>query len=135
MNDRLFVYGTLRQDVANSKFRRLLGGDARLVARGRMKGRLFDLGRYPGFVISPQDSDGSWVQGEVYALGNPRETLARLDDYEGCGIDDPPPHPYERVERDVVLDDGGRVSAWVYVYKRAVDPTGEIRSGDYGGTE
>ena len=133
MIDRLFVYGTLRQDVPNSKFARLLEGEATLRARGRMKGRLFDLGNYPGFVISADDDDTTWVQGEVYLLDNPRETLARLDDYEGCGADDPPPHPYERIEREVTLEEGGRTSAWVYVYRRRVDPAKEIRSGDYGG--
>ena len=46
MIDRLFVYGTLRRDVSNSKFARLLEGKATLAARGRMKGHLFDLGSY-----------------------------------------------------------------------------------------
>ena len=132
MNDRLFAYGTLRQDVANSKFQRLLGGSARLVARGRTAGRLFDLGSYPGFVLDTSEGTTRWVRGEVYALSDPEETLARLDAYEGCGLDDPEPRPYERRSRAIVLDDGSSVRAWVYCYKLAVDLEKEIPSGDYG---
>lgn len=131
MTSRLFVYGTLRQDVPNSKFARLFESDAALVGSGRTKGRLFDLGRYPGFVDVEERGRSSWVRGQVYELAQPEDTLARLDAYEGCGADDPRPHPYERVEREVHLDDGRRLAAWVYVYRRDVAGRSEIASGDY----
>ena len=74
---------------------------------------------------------GSWVRGEVYTLDNPHDTLSRLDDYEGCGPNDPKPHEFERVERDVVLDSGASDRAWVYRYGRSTANKREISSGDY----
>jgi len=127
--ERLFVYGTLRQDVPNSKFPRLVGDRATRVGAGRTRGRLFNLGRYPGFLEANAAGTDRWVRGEVYELSE--DTLARLDDYEGCGKDDPEPHPYVRREKEIVLDDGSAVRAWVYVYLRPVRPETEILSGDY----
>lgn len=128
MPDRLFVYGTLRRDVWNSRVD-LLGSAARFVGRARMQGRLYHLGRYPGLV--PSRDPGSWVYGEVYALEHLADTLARLDRYEGCGLRDPAPWEFERVEADVVLAWAARDRGWVYVYAGPVDEARRIRSGDY----
>ena len=125
MLDRLFVYGTLRKDIGNSRFH-VLAREARevtFVGHGRIQGRLFDLGAYPGLVLS--DDSGTRVRGEVYALSNPRETLSRLDDYEGS--------EFERVERSVVLDSGASDKAWVYAYAGPTAGKREIPSGDYSG--
>ncbi len=128
MTSRLFVYGTLRSDVCNSMFH-LLAREATFVGRGQVQGRLFNLGGYPGLVLC--HDHGSWVQGEVYALANPAETLTRLDDYERCGPNDPEPHQYERVEKDVLLESGANDRAWVYVYRGSTADTKQILSGDY----
>ena len=103
--------------------------EATFVGYARIQGRLFDLGEYPGLVLS--GDPGSWVRGEVYALGNPRETLSRLDDYEGCGPNDPTPHEFERAEEIAVLDSGASDRAWVYVYRGSTANKREIVSGDY----
>ena len=123
MLDRLFVYGTLRKDIRNSRFPVLAmeAGEVTFVGYARIQGRLFDLGEYPGLLL-PGDP-GAWVRGEVYALSNPRDTLARLDDYEGG--------EFERVELDAVLDSGDRSKAWVYAYAGSVTGRREILSGDY----
>jgi gamma-glutamylcyclotransferase (GGCT)/AIG2-like uncharacterized protein YtfP len=128
MTDQLFVYGTLRKDSQNSMFH-LLAREARFVGYGRLQGRLFHLGDYPGVV--PSNDPNSWVYGEVYALDNPSETLARLDDYEGCGLNDAPPYEFERVKETIVLESGGRDTVWVYVYKGTTADKQEICSGDY----
>jgi len=131
MLDRLFVYGTLRNDIQKSMFH-VLAAEARevtFVGHGRIQGRLFDLGEYPGLVLSGDPA--RWVHGEVYALDNPSETLSRLDDYEGCGPNDRKPHEFERVERDIVLDSGASDKAWVYSYAGSVANKREILSGDY----
>ena len=99
------------------------------VGHARIQGRLFDLGEYPGLVLSCDP--GLSVRGEVYALTNPLETLSRLDDYEGCGPNDTTPHEFERVERDVVLDSGAISKAWVYAYRGSTANKREIVSGDY----
>ena len=132
MLDRLFVYGTLRKDVRNSKFQMLEqeAGEVTFSGTARIRGWLFQLGNYPGLVLS--DDPGEWVRGEVYVLTRPGETLSRLDDYEGCGPNDTQPYEYERVAAEIVLDSGSRERAWVYVYKGSIAGRREIASGDYG---
>jgi len=128
MTDRLFVYGTLRKDVRKSMFH-LLAGEAKFLGRARAQGRLLNLGEYPGLV--PSAGCGSWVHGELYALDDVVRTLARLDEYERCGPNDPEPHEFERIEMEVLVESGTRVAAWVYVYKGSTTDKEEIVSGDY----
>jgi gamma-glutamylcyclotransferase (GGCT)/AIG2-like uncharacterized protein YtfP len=128
MMTRLFVYGTLRKGSRNSMHHMLAGG-ATLVGQARMRGRLFDLGEYPGFV--PSDTVPGWVHGELYVLENSVEMLARLDAYEGCGPGHPRPHEFERLCRDALMQSGASAQAWVYVYAGPVSGKPEIVSGDY----
>jgi gamma-glutamylcyclotransferase (GGCT)/AIG2-like uncharacterized protein YtfP len=130
MTNLLFVYGTLRKDVRNSMFH-LLAREARFIGRARVQGFLLDLGEYPGFV--PSAAPGEWVHGEVYALDFPDQTIARLDEYEGCGPSDPPPHEFERVVTEIVLGAGQAETAWVYVYRGVTGDKRRIPSGDYFG--
>ena len=128
MTNRLFVYGTLRKDVPNSTFQ-MLERDARFVGYARIMGRMYSVGEYPGLV--PSRERGYWVHGEVYALENPPKTLALLDDYEGCGPEDPEPHEFERAEHTAVLESGVEDNVWVYVYRSSASDRQEILSGDY----
>jgi gamma-glutamylcyclotransferase (GGCT)/AIG2-like uncharacterized protein YtfP len=128
MTQHLFVYGTLRKDVRNSMFH-LLARHAQFVGRARIRGHLYDLGDYPGVVLST-DQD-RWVHGEVYALEDASEVLARLDEYEGCRPTDPRPHEFERVMSDIEFEDGKTTRAWVYAYRGALEGKQEIPSGDY----
>jgi gamma-glutamylcyclotransferase (GGCT)/AIG2-like uncharacterized protein YtfP len=128
MTNRLFVYGTLRRESRNSRFR-LLGAGARFVGRASMRGRLVDLGEYPGLVAARGAAD--WVHGEVYALAHPARALARLDEYEGC-TEDPARSPgFRRVVSDAVLDSGRTVEAWVYVYEGTWSAERLLPFGDY----
>ena len=128
MSERLFVYGTLRKGGANS-MHHMLGRDSRFVGRARTRGRLYDLGEYPGLVAS----DDTWVHGDLYELADARTVLARLDEYEGCGPNDARPHEYERMQCEVLTETGVRETAWVYLYRGAVAGKREIPSGDYCG--
>ena len=65
----LFVYGTLRAGASQDIHR--LAPPARFIGRGRVQGRLYNLGRYPGLVRGGE----GWVQGEVYAITRAQETL------------------------------------------------------------
>jgi gamma-glutamylcyclotransferase (GGCT)/AIG2-like uncharacterized protein YtfP len=130
MDDRLFVYGTLRKG-GRGGMHHLLVDHARFLGNARVRGRLFDLGAYPGLVPSPEA--GSWVRGEIHLLLDPADTLARLDEYEGCSPRDLEPHEFARVEGDVLLDSGERSVAWVYVYTGSTANRREILSGDYLG--
>jgi gamma-glutamylcyclotransferase (GGCT)/AIG2-like uncharacterized protein YtfP len=128
MTSQLFVYGTLREGGRNSVHHMLAHG-ARRVGKARMRGRLFDLGEYPGFV--PSDTGPAWVHGELYALADSAEMLARLDEYEGCGSRDPRPHEFQRLCREALMEGGASAEAWVYVYAGTVNGKPEIASGDY----
>lgn len=103
----------------------LLAGAAKFIGRARVRGRLLNLGAYPGLV--PSTGAGSCVRGEVYALTAAARTLARLDEYERCGPNDPEPHEFERVEMEVLLESGAGVKAWGLClhgigYRQARDP-------------
>jgi gamma-glutamylcyclotransferase (GGCT)/AIG2-like uncharacterized protein YtfP len=131
-NAQLFVYGTLRKDCRNG-MHHMLASDAKFIGHARMRGRLVRVhgepGGYPGLVRAT--AERKWVRGEIYVLENPDHTLARLDEYEGCGPRDARPHEYERVQHEVILESGANVLAWVYLYTGSTDEKGEISSGDY----
>ena len=128
MNRKLFVYGTLRRD-AKHELSSLLERHARFVGRGAVRGKLYDLGDYPGL---RSEEDGR-VLGDVYEINEKSWSfiIHRLDEYEGCSPSDPEPHEYRRDIVPVYLRGGRTLSAWAYVLNR--DPKGltEIVSGDY----
>ena len=59
----LFVYGTLRCTGSNDI--RRFGPHSRLLGLARVRGRLHDLGAYPGLVLGGDQ----WVWGELHAIG------------------------------------------------------------------
>lgn len=127
-NRLLFVYGTLRRGDPGGLGAALLA-DAQALGPARLRGRLLDLGDYPGLVDA--GTGPGWVAGELYRLSDPRGTLARLDAYEGCAPDSARPHEFERVSLKV-LDAGQRsVRAFVYRYTGARDGRRLIRGGDW----
>jgi gamma-glutamylcyclotransferase (GGCT)/AIG2-like uncharacterized protein YtfP len=82
---------------------RVLAPGATFVGEGTVRGRLLDLGRYPGLVTG-----GGRVAGEVYRIDRP-ELLPVLDREEG--------YNFERRRAAVTLLDGRRVRAWLYRYR------------------
>jgi gamma-glutamylcyclotransferase (GGCT)/AIG2-like uncharacterized protein YtfP len=110
----LFAYGTLMRGYA---LHPLLARDARYLGKGRVRGRLLDLRRYPGLV----DGDG-WVRGELYRLRD-RELLRALDRAEG--------YNFERRRAGVRLAGGRRSRAWVYRYRGPQPRAVPILDGDY----
>jgi gamma-glutamylcyclotransferase (GGCT)/AIG2-like uncharacterized protein YtfP len=124
----LFVYGTLRQGSGHP-LAALLARRARLLGRGRVAGRLYDLGPYPG--MTDPLTGGEQVRGDVYELRDANATLAILDAYEGCGPSDPQPRLYERVLTLATLDGGESLTVWVYVYRGPVADGQHLPSGEY----
>jgi gamma-glutamylcyclotransferase (GGCT)/AIG2-like uncharacterized protein YtfP len=120
--DLLFVYGTLRPEFGHG-MHGLLQRNAEFEGTGAVLGRLFDLGRYPGMVLS--DVVDERVIGEVYRLrpaAGP-EVLRELDAYEG--------DEYRREILQVKLTTGSSVDAWAYVLKEIPDGRPRIQSGDF----
>jgi gamma-glutamylcyclotransferase (GGCT)/AIG2-like uncharacterized protein YtfP len=74
---------------------------AKFIAEGSVRGRLFDLGAYPGLLA---DESGPLVKGEVYQIDD--DTLSELDEYEASSN-------YRRKEIEVLLG-AGKTVCWVY---------------------
>ena len=115
----LFAYGTLRRGAA---MHALLAPGVEWIAPARVRGRLYDLGAFPG--LAPGRA-GEWVQGELYRLvdADPAALLASLDRYEG--------RSFRRVVREALPASGDPVRAWVYLYTGALRGRLRIASGDY----
>jgi gamma-glutamylcyclotransferase (GGCT)/AIG2-like uncharacterized protein YtfP len=126
--DYIFVYGTLRKDSKNQMYH-ILAQYADFVGVGTFVGKLYNIGEYPGTV--PSDNPDDVVKGEVYALHDPKSVLKVLDGYEGCGQDDLPPTEFRREKVLISLENGEKISAWIYIYNRPTDGLKVISSGDY----
>jgi len=125
-NEYLFVYGTLLDE--QNKFTIYLKQNSNFYSKGRLKGKLYDLGEYPGAVLD-EPSDG-YIYGSIVRLINLDETLKYLDDYEGFGDDEEQPNLFLR-EIALVETDNGLVDCWIYVYNLSVEGFWLIESGDY----
>jgi len=113
MNPYLFVYGTLRNDAQND-MAAYLRDQATFLGEGRMAGKMFDLGPYPGAIyIKGADEQ---VSGHVFKMHRPSQVLAVLDEYEGVGDSFPAPNEYVREERPVLVGQQ-TLSCWVYLYQ------------------
>jgi gamma-glutamylcyclotransferase (GGCT)/AIG2-like uncharacterized protein YtfP len=110
----LFAYGTLMRGYA---LHAVLARGATAVGEGRARGRLLDLGAYPGLV-----QGAGRVQGEVYRLDDP-ELLPVLDREEG--------YNFERRRAIVTLAGGRRVRVWLYRYRGPRERARLIPDGNY----
>jgi gamma-glutamylcyclotransferase (GGCT)/AIG2-like uncharacterized protein YtfP len=117
----IFVYGTLRSESDHPMARRLCAR-ARLVGKGTVPGRLYDLGWYPAAMFDA--SEKRRILGDVFALKAGDRLLAELDAYEAG---DP---NYARTPLEVTLADGGTVTAWAYGVTKAPNAR-LIHSGDF----
>ena len=126
----LFVYGTLRQGAGHSAHHLLKKG-AKLVGRGHMRGRLYEINGYPGAVWS--EAGDEQVIGELYQLLEADSLLATLDDYEEAGENYPEPREYRRFRVTVELENKTKVGAWCYLYNRPTAGLKLIASGDWCG--
>lgn len=119
----VFVYGTLRRGAANDINR--LQPAPRFVGEARIRGEMYDLGRYPGVLLNRED----WVLGEVYEISP--ELERQLDVIEEV-------YPQQRDEyqkRQVLVTVGTQpVACLVYeINPRYVQGRRRIASGDWLG--
>ena len=130
----LFVYGSLRpawrrtSSIGGAAMaKQALRQKARHLGQARVRGELFDLGRYPGLLLN----DCRWVTGDLFLIHDD-SLLRTLDRYEGCDAVSPRPHEYQRVETQVEFD-GQVFSHPVWVYESLFRPPGAevVASGDW----
>jgi len=110
----LFAYGTLMRGY---DLHAMLARGATAAGTGTARGRLLDLGRYPGLI-----EGAGRVHGEIYQLEDP-ELLPALDREEG--------YNFERRRAVVTLAGGRRVRAWLYRYRGPRQRAIPIPDGDY----
>jgi very-short-patch-repair endonuclease/gamma-glutamylcyclotransferase (GGCT)/AIG2-like uncharacterized protein YtfP len=113
-SDLLFIYGSLLPGLTPPD---MLAVAARLSRAGpaTIRGRLYDLGVYPGIVLDDRAGAGA-VRGQLVRV--PSDDAWRLlDEYESCAHD-----LFRRVTTRAMFDDGRPADCWVYVYNR--DPAG-----------
>ena len=113
--DLLFTYGTLMRGF---RLHRLLDGRAQFHGRGQVRGRIIDLGSYPGALPDP----GGTLHGEIYRIVDPA-LWAALDSAEGA--------QYHRREVTVRSEDGRDLAAGIYWYIGPLDRGVPVPSGDY----
>lgn len=112
----LFSYGTLSPRLAPPEIEPTVRRFRR-VGRGFVHGKLFDLGEYPGAILS---RNGSRIVGQIFELPDDPEVLNRLDEYEGFDRSDPKASLFVRKRRYVQLQDGRKIFCWIYSYNRPV---------------
>lgn len=102
---------------------------ALLVGNGRIPGKLYRLGKFPGAVASADSA--SHIRGEVYRLSDVDFAFRILDKYEEFDRSQPTKSLFVRKRIRVQMDDGTSTEAWVYVYNRSLKKASLIRSGRF----
>ncbi|NNU34655.1 gamma-glutamylcyclotransferase [Mucilaginibacter sp. S1162] len=125
INDLLFVYGTLLD--THNEFGNYLRSNAKFYNSGKFKGRLYDVGEYPGAITGTKNDYN--IIGDVYRLTS-HDALKAIDDYEGYGDDQHQPNLFIR-KLFPVETGGASADCWVYLYNFPVEGLVEIKSGDY----
>ncbi len=117
------MYGTLL-DMDN-EYAIYLKNNSEYYTSGKIRAELYDIGEYPGAVLSSQSKTG--VKGRVLKINNPAEVLTVIDGYEGFGENQPQPNEFIRTEIGVETE-VGKVVCWVYLYNLPVAGLKQIES-------
>src|SRR5262245_31698711 len=124
----VFVYGSLRKEFHNPAYE-YIARYFNFFGEAKVRGKLFDLGEYPGGVPTQEDS---FIIGELYIVKSDGElswAIAQLDDYEGVVVEPNEKPLYRREIVDVYLNDA-IVPAWIYWYNGDVANKPVVSSGD-----
>jgi gamma-glutamylcyclotransferase (GGCT)/AIG2-like uncharacterized protein YtfP len=122
----LFVYGTLLNK--QNEFGAYLNRNCVFYANGKFRGRLYDIGEYPGAILASKGSD--YVFGSILTVNDIDEVLQKLDDYEGFGYGQQQPYLFNRAFITIETNDKP-VKCWVYLYNWPVQGFAMIPSGNY----
>jgi gamma-glutamylcyclotransferase (GGCT)/AIG2-like uncharacterized protein YtfP len=124
----LFIYGTLRNGMPLA-IDNDIAIDIEWVGHSQIKGRLYEIGEYPGAL--PAENDKSVIKGEVLKLNKPGKVLKLLDEYEGYDPKNLEQSEYYRKKELIQMEDGSTVEAWVYWYNLPVTNKRRIANHDY----
>ena len=128
MKQNLFVYGTLIKEFAPSEIAETVA-KLKYVGEGFVYGSLYDLGEYPGAILSGLPK--SKIFGRVYQIPSNTDVLQKLDSYEGFYSLDSLNNLFVRKETIISLINGKKIKGWFYEYNGSVNSSNLIKSGDY----
>lgn len=123
----IFVYGSLRRSFEAESILKDLPGAHRRV-RAWVRGRLVDLGDYPGAVLDPKSD--SKIQGEIWAIDSHPSPFPKLDAYEEFVPASPERSLFVR-KRTTVHTRSETLIAWIYVPRVVAATAPVISSGDW----
>jgi gamma-glutamylcyclotransferase (GGCT)/AIG2-like uncharacterized protein YtfP len=127
----LFVYGTLRPGCAPDEIAHV-AAKLRLVGEASVAGELYDLGHYPGAVLS--DAPGCRISGLLFELPGDVSVLRALDEYEEFVPESPAISQFVRVQCEARRPAGNTVPCWIYVYARPLTGARRIADGVWRGS-
>lgn len=126
MNNLLFVYGTLLNE--NNEYAVYLKNHSRFYSYGKIKGKLYNIGEYPGAILSAKDK--GYISGSILELDHPEGVFPVIDDYEGYGNDQSVPNEFIRLIAQIETSSAS-VNCWIYVYNLPIAGLKLIKSGRY----
>lgn len=122
----LFIYGTFLPEVVAPEIRPIMNSLDTLGV-GYMRGKLYDLGNYPGAIFEPE---GNWIIGRVYRL--PEFSLVKFfDSQEDYNSHDLAESLFIRQIVPVQMQEGKAIECWTYIYNQTTSHFPSIESGDY----
>ena len=126
MNDLLFIYGTLLKE--DNEYAGYLKNNSTFYSKGRLKGKLYDIGEYPGAILS--DDDDTCLYGNIVKMIEPDRVLPVINDYEGFGVDQSYPNEFIRVLGNIETGIG-IVTCWIYLYNLPITGLAVVKDGRY----
>lgn len=126
-SDKLFVYGTLLNQIENP-YSYFLRSHCKYLGPGYFPGNLYDVGHYPGAIYDSRSDEK--VFGDIILLENTEEVFKKLDAYEGVGLEYAQPNEYLRKVVEVFMEDQ-TLKCWAYLYNHSVYRLKKIDSGNY----
>lgn len=123
MSGFLFVYSTLWLGCAPKEIAHATAG-MRLIGEATVAGELYDLGHYPGAVLS--NAPERRISGLLFELPNDESVLRGLRAHEEFG---PGGSRFVRVCCQAELAAGDVLPCWIYVYAGNVAGMRRIESG------
>ncbi|AWL10649.1 hypothetical protein HMF8227_00141 [Saliniradius amylolyticus] len=123
----ILVYGSLRRGTPKY-FELGLDKQCEYLGERCLRGKLYDLGDYPGLILEPDEMDGenAGVSADLFRIneqGKQGRIFEKIDIYEECNTEDSSEWEYRRTTIPVKVKDRGKyylVDAWVYVYQQEV---------------
>ncbi|MEQ8557554.1 MAG: gamma-glutamylcyclotransferase family protein [Henriciella sp.] len=125
--DQFIFYGLLKQGAAGAPAHLDFPRHGEFLGPCRFRGRMIDLGGFPGVVPGEET-----CHGVLYRIDTTR--LARqMDEFEGIRAGNPDGSLY-RHEKTDILDDSDRPSgerAWIYTYNQSTDGYPVLEDGNW----